>query len=138
MAAAATVERDTREEALPPRQGPHFGGQQGMARMLDGHYLIGEDDAILDKPEVYYHPLEPDVNVRFVPGQYPVPHFTAGSITVFTTRQREIVRRMLKGNADRWAGDDMPEEKCCKHRAMHNFCTRNRNAWDDHQDYYSG
>ena len=92
---------------------------------------------MLDAPVVYNNPTEPDVSVRFIPGQYPLPKVTAGTITVWTKRQEEIVRRMLKGNADRWRGEDMPEERCCKHRQMHNFCTRNRNAWDDHQDLYS-
>jgi hypothetical protein len=140
MAAAAVAEqsRDTREEALPPRPVTYFGtGAKAQATIQDGHYLLGEDDAVLAQPVVYNNPLEPDVSVRFIHGQYPLPKFTAGTITVWTKRQEEIVRRMLKGNADRWRGEDMAEERCCKHRQMHNFCTRNRAAWDDHVDRFS-
>ena len=85
-----------------------------VARTLDGRSPLTEDDELLDAPEVYYHPQQPDLSYRVIPGQYPLPRFSNGRTVVYTRLQRETVRRILGSNADRWMGDDpgADEEEC--------------------------
>lgn len=110
--AATVAEPDLKQQApLPPRQGPEFTGAVGVARLESGQYLIGEDDALLPEPVVYYNPEAPDKKFRLVPGQFPLPHFDQGRFVCRTTRQEEIVRRILGGNADRWKGDSPDQDE---------------------------
>lgn len=122
--AAATEVRDT--PMVTPKK---------LARVLDGHMLLGEDDELLAEPEVYYHPQQPNMSYRVVPGQYPLPRFMDGRTTVYTRKARETVRTILGANADRWQGDtpgqdqDLVCDNC-------NCVTRNQNVFTDHLKYF--
>lgn len=122
----------TGQVALPPRQGPELTGTTGAVRLESGMYLVGEDDALLDEPEVYYNPQAPDLKFRLVPGQYPLPHFDQGRFVCRTKFQRETVRRILGGNADRWKGDSRDQDDDLTGRVGSTvFVTRNVRAYHD-------
>lgn len=122
--AAATEVRDT-PMVTPKRE----------ARVLDGHMLMGPDDALLESPEVYYHPQQPNMSYRVVPGQYPLPRFTSGRTTVYTQNARAVVRTILGPNADRWQGDTpgVNEDQVC---GGCDLVTRNQNVFFDHLKYF--
>lgn len=128
MAAAAAAAEIRETPTVTPRR---------MARTLDGRTPLTEDDELLEAPEVYYHPQQPDLSYRIIPGQYPLPHFTAGREVVYTRVQRETVRRLLGSNADRWQGDSphISEDLTCDHPGCR-FVTRNWNAFLDHRKYF--
>ncbi len=106
-----------------------------VARVLDGHMLLGEDDELLETPEVYYHPQQPNMSYRVVPGQYPLPRFMAGRTVVYTRKARESVRTILGANADRWQGDTpgLDEDLVCEDCE---FGGRNQHAFTDHLKYF--
>jgi hypothetical protein len=137
MATAMVQQQQQTQHALPPRQGPLLSGNAGAVRLEGGHYLVGEDDDILDKPEVYYHPQRPDLKFRLVPGQYPLPHFDQGRFVVKTKRQREMVRAILGGNADRWMGDTPgQDEDLVARNGSTVIVTRNIKAYHDFLRYH--
>ncbi len=106
-----------------------------LARVLDGHMLLGEDDKLLAEPEVYYHPQQPNMSSRVVPGQYPLPRFMDGRTVVYTRKARDTVRTILGANADRWKGDTpgQDEDLVCDNC---NCVTRNSNVFTDHLKYF--
>lgn len=121
---AATEVRDT--PVVTPKR---------LARALDGHMLLGEDDALLETPEVYYHPQQPNLNYRVVPGQYPLPRFQSGRTVVHTIKARATVRAILGVNADRWQGDTpgQDDDEVC---GGCDFVARNTHAFMDHLKYF--
>ena len=127
--ATAMAEPELKQQTpLPPRQGPLLDDNHGV-RLESGHYLVGEDDAVLEKPVVYYNPAAPDLKFRLVPGQYPLPHFDQGKFVCRTKRQEQIVRRILGGNADRWRGDSADQDEDIVSRYGSTvFATRNIKA----------
>ena len=104
-----------------------------VARTLDGRSPLTEDDELLDAPEVYYHPQQPDLSYRVIPGQYPLPRFSNGRTVVYTRLQRETVRRILGSNADAWQGDTSNEEKLC---GGCTFASRNHEAFFNHLQFF--
>lgn len=134
--ATAVTQPNHQQAALPPRQGPVLEGKQAL-RVEHGMYLVGEDDAVLDKPVVYYSPHAPDKKFRLVPGQYPLPHFDQGKYVCRTKRQEQVVRAILGSNADRWQGDTpgQDEDLVSRHGSIV-FVTRNVKAYMDHLKYF--